>query len=193
MAIYDDQPVEKGHKERELCFIAAEVLEQSKTLLNSLPNENSFVKESTYVPKSNIAKHTRHLVDHYRLLFVNLPDNSNIHKGHSSWGVDYDSRDRNVPMETDKNVAIQEIEKLQFKILSTCIPLSTPVVVRAVIDSGSEEESEFQSNYGRELWFCIHHAIHHHALIKAICIEHGIDIPNSFGVAPSTQKYNQQS
>ncbi|KAK9729650.1 hypothetical protein K7432_000163 [Basidiobolus ranarum] len=186
-------PTEKTDKDYELGSVAAEVLQQSKALLESLPDALLFTKESVFVPKSNIAKHVRHLVDHYRLLLVNKPDTPCIQNGQTIWAVDYDSRDRNVPMETDKQIAIQEIEKLQTKILNNTMSLDTPVRLLAIVNSTEDKESEFLSNYGRELWFCIHHAIHHHALIKVICIEHKIDIPEEFGVAPSTQKHYQKS
>ncbi|ORY00634.1 hypothetical protein K493DRAFT_312766 [Basidiobolus meristosporus CBS 931.73] len=180
----------EADRERELSSVAVDVLEQSKTLLTSLPDGLSFVKESVYVPKSNIAKHVRHIIDHYRLLFASRLETS--HTENVAWVVDYDSRERNIAMETNKDVAIQEIERIQAIILNANIPLSTPVQLRALVSCASEEESEFESNYGRELWFCVHHTIHHHALIKAICIEHGIGIPDSFGLAPSTQKYYQK-
>ncbi|ORX91896.1 hypothetical protein K493DRAFT_226913 [Basidiobolus meristosporus CBS 931.73] len=179
-------------RQNELRAIAVEILEQSKALLNSLPKD-SFTKESTFVPKSNVAKHVRHLADHFRLLLANKPEGTScVSNGHAAWTVDYDARDRNVPMETDVEVAIKEIEKLQSKLLNSDISLETPVHLLAIVNSTDDSRSEFPSNYGRELWFCIHHAVHHHALIKVICIEHKIEVPEEFGVAPATQNYNQK-
>ncbi|KAI8904186.1 hypothetical protein DFJ77DRAFT_480915 [Powellomyces hirtus] len=54
-------------------------------------------------------------------------------------------------------------------------------------DSG--DDPVFESTLGREIWFLCHHAIHHAALIRCICVEHDIPIPATFGIAPSTQKH----
>jgi hypothetical protein len=42
------------------------------------------------------------------------------------------------------------------------------------------------STLARELAFASHHAIHHHAMMKAIAQEHGQAAESGFGVAPST-------
>jgi hypothetical protein len=48
------------------------------------------------------------------------------------------------------------------------------------------------SNYYREVMYNLEHTIHHHALIK-VGIEHftSLQLPESFGVAPSTMQYRE--
>ena len=54
------------------------------------------------------------------------------------------------------------------------------------------EENFLPSNYYREVMYNLEHAIHHHALIK-IGIQQftAIELPESFGVAPSTMQYRK--
>ena len=49
--------------------------------------------------------------------------------------------------------------------------------------------ADLKSTLGRELFFATHHAIHHHAMMKTIGREFGIEAPAGFGTAPSTIKF----
>ena len=53
--------------------------------------------------------------------------------------------------------------------------------------SKTEKEIDFSSNFLRELGFVSHHSVHHMAIIKVLCQNHGVTLPINFGVAPSTQ------
>ena len=44
-----------------------------------------------------------------------------------------------------------------------------------------------RTNFLRELAFVTHHGVHHLAMIKVICLNYGVDLPENFGMAPSTQ------
>jgi len=57
------------------------------------------------------------------------------------------------------------------------------------VSYGSSEPSVIDTNVGRELAYCVGHAIHHYAIVRPICSQLGIDVPKEFGVAPSTLKY----
>ncbi|KAF9335469.1 hypothetical protein BGZ91_010489 [Linnemannia elongata] len=133
------------------------------------------------------------------------------------WSVDYDKRSREVPMESDIDYAIEELESLQFRLerhvasinldssqkqqhgttATTAttsgqdIPMPNdllqPVTLSATIDP-TKGPVTFQSTFGRELWFCSLHAVHHFAMIKVICAEFGMPLTEGFGVAPSTLK-----
>ena len=45
-----------------------------------------------------------------------------------------------------------------------------------------------ESNIGRELAYCVGHAIHHYAIIQLISSHLGVEVPEEFGIAPSTLK-----
>ena len=45
----------------------------------------------------------------------------------------------------------------------------------------------------RELQFLLSHSVHHYAIIAMICGQHEIEVPEGFGVAPSTLKYREST
>ncbi|CAI2181175.1 8437_t:CDS:2 [Funneliformis geosporum] len=194
--------------EQEIHRVAYKTLQQCIDLLRNLHSDDSYVFESKFIPNSTIGKHVRHLYEHFQLLLESKPlkarrfvseqlDHDDYHydepKGVNTklWAVDYDDRSRDIPVETLRLTAIKQLERLQDTILndSILIPLNTPIQINATVDSEMlMDPIPLQSTYGRELWFCCHHAIHHFALIRVICTEQNIVVPEDFGVAPSTLK-----
>ncbi|CAG8580523.1 5189_t:CDS:2 [Acaulospora colombiana] len=165
--------------EQELNRDAFKILQQCIDLLKMLPDEESFVSESKYVPSSTIGKHVRHICDHFRLLFDSKPmytkkssfenesfstlddndnDSMNTLNDSSEWNVNYDNRIRNGTIETSRMAAIQQIERFQSTILdySTVIPLNTQINMST---TAGKDPIHLQTTYGRELWFCCHHAV----------------------------------
>ncbi|KAG0298358.1 hypothetical protein BGZ96_000072 [Linnemannia gamsii] len=178
------------------------------------PRSEMYTKPSVLACQGTIGKHVRHLHDHYRLLLATFPPAQGLSQEHQ-WSVDYDKRSREVPMESDIDYAIEELESLQIRLkrhvasvnldssdkqqngtpaaatLEQDIPMPNdllqPVTLMATIDPTKGPVS-FQSTFGRELWFCSLHAVHHFAMIKVICAEFGMPLTEGFGVAPSTLK-----
>lgn len=65
-------------------------------------------------------------------------------------------------METLRLTGIKRLEQLQTTIINDCtfIPFNTQIRVDATVDSEMlMDPIPFQSTYGRELWFCCHHAV----------------------------------
>ncbi|GJJ70248.1 hypothetical protein EMPS_02597 [Entomortierella parvispora] len=164
-----------------------------------------YTKPSVLACKGTIGKHVRHLHDHYRLLFETYPP-AQGKSADSEWSVDYDKRSREVPMETDMDFAMQELERLQFLLEryrdpsddsvrkeSNGVPsdLLHPLTLQATIDPVLPPVN-FQTTFGRELWFCSLHAVHHFAMIKVICAEFGVSLKDGFGFAPSTIQSQKQ-
>jgi len=180
------------------------------------PRSEMYTKPSVLACQGTIGKHVRHLHDHYRLLLATFPPAQGLSQEHQ-WSVDYDKRSREVPMESDIDYAIEELEGIQFRLekhvattnldsshrqqSDTATTTTTtsdqdpsmpndllqPVTLLATIDPTKGPVS-FQSTFGRELWFCSLHAVHHFAMIKVICAEFGMPLTEGFGVAPSTLK-----
>ena len=46
---------------------------------------------------------------------------------------------------------------------------------------------ELSTNFWRELAFVSHHGVHHMAVMKVMCQNHGLALPENVGVAPATQ------
>ncbi|RIA88786.1 hypothetical protein C1645_773978 [Glomus cerebriforme] len=196
--------------EQEVHRVAYKILQQCIDLLRCLPSDDNYIYESKFLPSSTIGKHVRHLYDHFRLLLESKQpkakraaseynfsdyDNHNYEepkKDNSKvWTVNYDNRPSNIPAETLRLKAIKQLEQLQATIVNDCasILFNTPIQIDATVDSEMlMDPIPFQSTYGRELWFCCHHAIHHFALIRVICAEQNLVVPEDFGVAPSTLK-----
>jgi hypothetical protein len=100
--------------------------------------------------------------------------------------IDYDARQRNVPMESDRRCAISCLAALRDQLAAAAGEgLHRPVCVRVMID-GDGRTAELSSTLGRELAFATHHAIHHQAMMKAIAAEFGVIVHDGFGKAPST-------
>ena len=139
--------------------------------------DGRYAATSSVLPGGTIGKHVRHCLDHYRAALEGFDTGSPI---------DYDRRERNVPMETAPSAALEAIGTLRDRLCSLDEPtLGSPVRVRVML-SGDGQEAELDSTLGRELAFATHHAIHHHAMMGAIAAEFGIRVGPEFGKAPST-------
>ncbi|KAI8053440.1 hypothetical protein BDF22DRAFT_733662 [Syncephalis plumigaleata] len=181
------------------CLIDAviDILRQCQHMIESLPDDSIYTAVSSNVPGSTIGKHVRHLCDHFRLLFEGLDNTPTLAEGvqHDNDSddeciiVNYDWRSAKVPAERERTAAQHYITTL-IKRAEQCATISErqPVRVNAVINSAGTDTVPLWSTWGRELWFCTHHAVHHHALIKAIAVEFNITLPYTFGLAPSTQR-----
>ncbi|KAF9972751.1 hypothetical protein BGZ73_004053 [Actinomortierella ambigua] len=155
-----------------------------------------YTRYSTLAGEGTIGKHVRHLADHYRLLLGTYPGSPD-----KEWRVDYDRRSRDVPMETDINVAIKVLKGLQDLVhefdpsnaASKMVHrpgLNHPIALMATMDP-QYAPVPCHSTLGRELWFCALHAVHHFAMVKVICGEFGMcDLAAGFGVAPSTLQHD---
>jgi uncharacterized damage-inducible protein DinB len=129
---------------------------------------------------ASIGQHVRHTLDHFRTLADATPGVDTL---------DYDRRERGVPVETSREIALSEIDRICDTLADTAETLDRPCTVRATI-CGQGTEADLLSTRARELWFVTHHAIHHNALIKSLAHEKGIDLPGAFGRAPSTLEHD---
>ncbi|HWS97059.1 MAG TPA: hypothetical protein VN620_11385, partial [Candidatus Methylomirabilis sp.] len=104
--------------------------------------------------------------------------------------INYDARERNPRLETEVTyAAIATCDVLRaIKNYDDGILARASKVVNSV-SYGSSEPSVIDTNVGRELAYCVGHAIHHYAIVRLICSQLGVDVPKEFGVAPSTLKY----
>ncbi|RUS32124.1 hypothetical protein BC938DRAFT_476239 [Jimgerdemannia flammicorona] len=135
---------------------------------------------------------SRHLYDHFRILLSAVQSAS---LSDAIVQVNYDKRERDVPLERNVAMAIVAMKSIQsilndIEVSNAATPLMS-IQLQATMDPHSEHQSSFATSFGRELWFCCSHATHHYALIKAICYELGVSTPGEFGVAPSTLRSQQ--
>lgn len=132
--------------------------------------------------RSGAGKHMRHILDHY-LSFLSARDGR----------INYDARRRDRRLERDRIYAItaarQIIEQLR-KFGDDLQIIAAAVLVNSNRgDQRGEGAAWSASTRQRELQFLLSHTVHHYALIALTLRIQGVAPPESFGVAPSTLRY----
>lgn len=153
------------------------VLEQAVEALRRM--DDATYREGGAAPGiSPVGVHFRHVFDHYRAFLAGLPEGR----------IDYDARDRAVPLERDRALAIAtalgylaDLGRLPATLADRALQVSTRSVAG---DDGAPDWSG--STVKRELQFLVSHTVHHYALIKELLRRAEFDAGEEFGVAPST-------
>ena len=132
---------------------------------------------------ASLGKHLRHITDHYHQFFAGLETGK----------IDYDARDRNYVSESERSAMILNLRQIQLNLgkLSSTSAATTDIQLIQSVDTESVPPV-VASSVERELVFLQSHATHHFVIIAAILKLQGIPVADSFGVAPSTLKYEQQ-
>lgn len=164
---------------RGLVDASGAVLDQGILMLESLDQE-CYARALPLANGASIGAHYRHSLEHFRLLLWGLKEGS----------VDYDARERNLPLESDLAEALRSSKQLR----SSLRGLSNhgredPLEIRCDVTYGERDAGHASSSLGREIIFCIGHAIHHYAIIAMMLRAQGHPIPEGFGVAPSTVRH----
>lgn len=159
------------------------LLDQCAAFVNHL-GDAAYRGESTTIKGGTIGKHVRHVLDHYRAALEPVCGSGG--GGGAGGTIDYDHRERDVPMETDRRAALGAIAHVRGRLAALCdADLARPVRVRVML-ARDGSEAQLGSTLGRELAFATHHAVHHQAMVKAMAAEFGVDAGEQFGKAPST-------
>ncbi len=149
-------------------------LEQFKQVLSELP-EDCYSKSCSILSNASIGQHTRHVIELYLCLI----------KGYELADVSYDRRERDLKIEEDLAFALEQLVYIQKHLEKPNKSIKIKYELAGV-------ENCLDSNYFREVMYSLEHTIHHQALIK-VGIKYFSDqqIPESFGVAPSTIQYRR--
>lgn len=141
-------------------------------LLNQL-NDEEYVFCHSELSNATIGQHTRHIIEMFQALL----------NSYKSGKVNYDKRERNILIQTNKLVAINTLNSILLN-----IELENKELI---LEQGVEKVTfKVQTNYFRELLYNLEHSIHHQALIKVAVLKNkNIKICNEFGVAKSTLEY----
>lgn len=155
-----------------------ENLSEIKALLIQLSNDQ-YTYASKLLSDATIGQHVRHILEFYQCVL----------KGINSKVINYDLRERNLQIETDKNFAIQTINNI-YTVLTLDIQNESSVL-EGNFSSKPGNLTEIQTTLFRELAYCLEHSIHHQALIKVCLIElnSASFIDEIFGLAPATIRY----
>ena len=127
--------------------------------------------------RRGIGPQMRHCLDFYANFLHGLGDSR----------IDYDARQRDERVESDRGLAAERLESYVHD-LQALAPAEFGREVEVRMDS---PETWTQSTVGRELQALISHTVHHYALIAQELRAHGFEPGEDFGVAPSTLRYQR--
>lgn len=156
-------------------------LQQADELIAGL-SDAAFAEPAPGGLGSSVGAHLRHCLDHYQSFLRGLPDAR----------IDYDARQREPDLETQRSAARLKIAALRQGLADAADTADRPVMVQ--MDCGGQTDENFtttESSLRRELQFLISHTVHHYAIIKMILTARGIPVAQDFGMAPSTLRYHQ--
>ncbi|MBR9854686.1 MAG: DinB family protein [Algicola sp.] len=151
-----------------------DTLEQFKQVLSELP-KGCYSRSCSLLSNTSIGQHTRHVIELY-LCLIN---------GYDLADVSYDRRKRDLKIEEDLSFALERLTFIQMH-------LEKPNKTIRISYELNGEENKMDTNYYREVMYNLEHTIHHQALIKiGICHFSDQEVPETFGVAPSTVQYRR--
>lgn len=132
---------------------------------------------------ATIGKHTRHIIDAF----------ATVERGITQTEISFDDRTRDVHTENDPLLASTLMKQLATKIETADLNRKV-ILINDFSHQNSNEKIYTETTLGRELIYAIEHAIHHLAIIK-IGIVQALEtpLPSSFGVAPSTIRFQTHS
>mgnify|MGYP003630098946 FL=1 len=165
---------------RRVCCAADAILEQCSDYIDRIDGDQ-FVVESKVVPGGTIGKHIRHMLDHFRCAITTCCTES----------IDYDHRCRGGNVESCMESAKAEIATLRSMMSDLSEDQLNEPMTASVMICSDGQTCDLQTTRAREIFFAMHHAIHHNAILKAIGLELGFECPEGFGTAPSTINFEQ--
>lgn len=146
-------------------------------------SDGVYTAESATIRGGSIGKHIRHVLDHFDAILVGVE---------AAAVIDYDHRERDVPMESRRPLALEGVERTRRRVASlTPSQLCGPARIRIMLAAGGDQ-AELGTTIARELAFATHHAVHHQAMMKAIAAEHGLAAAAEFGRAASTLHHDHR-
>ncbi len=166
-----------------LALANAAYLEQGIRLLGAL-TDSQYTRATPSLSKSGIGGHFRHCLDHYHLLL----------DGCREARVDYDARDRDRLVESDRAEAIVSAARLTERLRALdAETVAAGIMVRMDCGDGLRRNAVWsQSTVARELQFMVSHTTHHYAIIAMILRQQGLEPGADFGVAASTLLHRQR-
>ena len=163
-----------------LIYNVQQTLTELNHVLGQL-DEAQFSRSLPIFSGSTIGMHARHVVEFYQCLLDQSFDNQR---------VNYDNRSRDLLLQTSLDYFTEAVET----VISTLDTMGETQLKWPLSIATNEQAETMKSSLERELHYNLEHTIHHAALIKIGILSLAPDsvLPSSFGVAPSTIRYQQQ-
>ncbi len=165
-----------------LIHAAVETLQQGEALLLAFTDEQ-YTRLLPVAFNASIGGHYRHCLDHFRSLLA----------AGAQGGLDYDQRERNPLIESDRFAALNVTRELcaGFEQMDKRL-VARELTVTCKTSYSTTAPQTASSTVGREIMYVVAHAVHHYALIGVFGGLMGVTMPPSFGVAPSTLKHQRE-
>jgi hypothetical protein len=161
----------------DLKNIIQPVFKNLATALLLLTNEE-YSKPCCRLNGSSIGAHTRHIIELFKCLL----------DGYDTGIVNYDSRRRNILIETDKKIAISLLDDITDGVRCK----NKAISLQFSFKKSDMQFYDIDTNFYREFIYNLEHTIHHMAFIRiGICEVTSISLPEDFGVSPSTMEYKR--
>jgi uncharacterized damage-inducible protein DinB len=153
------------------------VIQQGISLLAALGAER-YGTRIAICYNASIGGHTRHIIEHYQAFL----------RGLESGEIDYEKRVRDPLVESDPTYAAGLLESISQQLgqLSEILRNRTLHYCAETTPGIATVTSAL-----RELEFLLSHTIHHYALVAVMARLQGTEPEPTFGIAPSTLKYQQ--
>ncbi|OEK05775.1 hypothetical protein [Roseivirga misakiensis] len=164
----------------QLKEVSARILDQIIQVTKQLEDQ-AFRQPLKVLSDNTIGKHVRHIIEFYDLMILGI----------NSGEVNYDQRSHDRVIEENRLLAIEKMNSLKIEIEK--ISGDSTLTLKANYNADKDDPFRIVTSYYRELQYNIEHAIHHMAIIKiAIKSEFpSVEIPDGFGIAYSTIKYEK--
>jgi uncharacterized damage-inducible protein DinB len=166
----------------QLQRISVDILNQLISITKQL-KDDEFASSLGILSKNSIGKHIRHILEFYDLMML----------GNTSGNVDYDKRSHDKILEENRMLAIEKMNTLANELIA--IKSDRPIAMVANYSTDSFNPIQIDTTLFRELQYNIEHAVHHMAIIKIALINAfpEVIVPQGFGIAHSTIKYQKES
>jgi uncharacterized damage-inducible protein DinB len=126
----------------------------------------------------SVGAHVRHTLDHVAALLAAIDGDE----------LRYDQRRRGTTLEIDALSAVNEIERLMFRMRRIDLDgLDLPLTFSTRLHP-AQPPIPVRTTLARELAFVIQHTVHHCALIGVLLAWQGQQVPYGFGLAASTPR-----
>jgi hypothetical protein len=165
----------------ELQLVAHHLLEQPVLYLRHL-SPAQYSRPLDLLAGASIGQHTRHFLEFFQCLLAQLRAPSRR--------VDYAARERRLGLEEEPEEALYALRDVQHSLSN----LSANCSCRLAYGELVGREAALSSSLERELLYNIEHTIHHLAMVRIglRLVAPQLELPESFGLAPSTLQYRQQ-
>jgi len=156
---------------------------QGVDLLTAI-DDAAYRRKVELVFDGTLGGHVRHNLDHY----LNFLDG--VEKGE----IDYESRQRDRSVESDRQCAIERCREICSRLAVMAESVRDKELrIRMEGDAADDRIRWAISSVSRELEFLLSHTIHHYALASVICRLSGLKPSRDFGVAPSTLRHRRNA